>query len=122
MEASEEPRDASAGRWQAGALPASKGLGRRMAGCGRTGAVGVTPCRTTTVRHRHAAQRVSTKAMGAVHRRMRTCIGAPQVGQRAARGRKGVHSGGWPPWGGLCPISRRMVVSGTVQLAWRKPK
>jgi hypothetical protein len=42
MEASEEPRDASGGRWQAGALPASKGLGCLMAGYGRTDAVGVS--------------------------------------------------------------------------------
>jgi hypothetical protein len=43
MEVSEEPRDASAGRWQAGALPASRGLGCLMASCGRTGGVGVHP-------------------------------------------------------------------------------
>jgi hypothetical protein len=87
MEASEESRDASAGRWQAGALPASRGLGCLMTGCGRTGAVGVPPrVAPRPSRHRQAAQLVSTKALGAVHRRMTTRIEVPQVGQRAARG------------------------------------
>ena len=41
MGASEEPRDASAGRWKAVALPSSAALCGLMAGGGRTGAVGV---------------------------------------------------------------------------------
>ena len=41
MGASAEPRDASAGRWKAVALPSSAALCGLMAGCGRTGAVGV---------------------------------------------------------------------------------
>ena len=111
MGASEEHRDASAGRWKAVALPSSAVLCCLMAGCGRTGAVGVdTPCRT------HARQGnvmplslVSTKALGEVHSRMTTRIGAPQVGQRATRGGGGRalwrlaiagvclhdHAGGW---------------------------
>src|SRR5712691_9898246 len=53
---------------------------------------------------------------------MTTRMGAPQVGQRAARGGGGLRGGGWPSRGCPCPIIRRMVVSGMPQLAWSKPK
>ena len=41
-----------------------------------------------------SSQPVSTQALGEVPRRLPTRIGAPQVGQRAARGRGGERGGG----------------------------
>ena len=124
MGASEEHRDASAGRWKAVALLSCSRLVRPDGGMRAHGCRGwATPCRTHARQGtRHAAQLVSTKALGEVHSRMTTRIGAPQVGQRAARGGGGVRGGGWPSLGCPCTISRRMVASGTAQLAWRKPK
>lgn len=51
---------------------------------------------------------------------MTTCIGAPQVGQRAARGGEGGRGGGWAALGCACTIRRRMVARGIAQLAWSK--
>ena len=53
---------------------------------------------------------------------MTTRIGAPQVGQRAVRGRGGERGGGWPSRGWACTIMRRMDASGMAQLGWSKPK
>jgi hypothetical protein len=51
MEASAKPREASARRWKAGALPISAAWCGLMLACGRTGAVGcATPGRITIVR------------------------------------------------------------------------
>ena len=82
MGASAAPREASARRWQAGALPGSAALYRLRLTYGRTGAVGV-PSRVEprASGHSHAAQLVSTKALGGGHTRMMTRRGAPQVGQ-----------------------------------------
>jgi len=118
MGASKEHRAASAGRWQAVAFPSADALYCLRAGCGRTGAVGV-PHRVAprASDHHHASQPVSTKSLGEVQRRMRTRIGAPQVGQRAACGGRGVRGGSGASPG--CPrtIMRRMVASGMAQLA-----
>src|SRR5262245_3011151 len=84
--ASEEPREASMRRWKAGALPPAAVLCRLMPAGERTGAVGVSHwVASRSSGPPQAAQPVSTKALGEVHRRMTTRIGAPQVGQRAAR-------------------------------------
>src|SRR5207249_9740101 len=92
-----------------------------MPACGRTGAGGwidrVVP---RSSGHRHATQPVSTKARGGVHRRMLTRRGAPQVGQRAARGGGGGRGGGGPSLGRVCPSIRRIVASGRAPLAWSK--
>jgi len=55
---------------------------------------------------------------------MTTCIGTPQVGQRATRGRGdvGLRWVGWSSPGCPCSIIRRMVAGEIAQLAWRKPK
>ena len=100
MGASAEPRDASARRGKAVALPTISRLGGLMLACGRTGAVGGPHRRITIVRATHAAQPVSTKALGEVHTRMTTRIGAPQVGQRATSGGGGLRCGGGHRWGG----------------------
>ncbi len=100
MGASAEPREASAGRCQSVPLPSSAALCGLMTGGGRTGAVRV-PHRVVlrSSGAHHAAQLVSTKALGEVHTRMTTCIGTPQVGQRATRGGGGVRGGGRPSLG-----------------------
>ena len=124
MEASEEPRDASAGRWQAGALPASAGVCCLMARRGRTGAVGV-PHRVAprSSGHRHAAQLVSTQALGEVQ-------SAPDDAQRGATGRTaGRARGRGLPWGGGpsrgWPGPRAAgggSRAGRAQRAWSKPQ
>ena len=116
--ASKEHRAASAGRWQAVAFPSAAALYCLMAGCGRTGAVGV-PHRVAprASGQRHASQPVSTKSLGEVQRRMMTRIGAPQVGQRAACGGRGVRGGSCTSLGCPCTIMRRRVASGMAQLA-----
>ena len=116
--AAEEPRDAGASRWKAVALPTSAVLCCLMPACGRTGAVG-GPHRVASrlSGQHHAAQPVSTKALGAVHTRITTRIGAPQVGQWAASGGGSLRGSGWPSLGWACPISRRTVASGRAQLA-----
>ncbi len=123
MGASEAPREASVRRWKAVALPPAAVLCGLIPACGRTGAVGVPPrVAPRSSGQRHAAQPVSTKALGEVHTRMTTRIGAPQVGQRAASGGGGGRCGSWPSLGWACTIMRRMVASGRAQLAWSKPK
>ena len=118
MGASKEHRAASAGRWQAVAFPSAAALYGLMAGCGRTGAMGV-PHRVAprASGQRHASQPVSTKSLGEVQRRMLTRIGAPQVGQRAACGGRSVRGGSGASPG--CPgmIMRRMVARGRAQRA-----
>src|SRR5437879_1434766 len=123
MGAAEEHRDASVGRWKVVTLRAPAALCGLIPACGRTGAVG-GPHRVAprAAGQRPAAQLVSTQALGEVHRRMLTRMGAPQVGQRAAGGCEGVRCGGWPSRGGACMILRRLVASGMAQLAWRKPQ
>ena len=69
-----------------------------------------------------SSQPVSTQALGEVHRRLTTRIGAPQVGQRAVRGSGGERGGGWPSRGWAGTIMRRMDASGMAQRAWRKPQ
>ena len=71
---------------------------------------------------RPAAQLVSTKALGEVHRRMTTCIGAPQVGQRAASGCGGLRCSAGHRWGVPAHSSGGWSRAGMAQLAWRKPK
>jgi len=93
--ASEAHCDASARRWKAVALPPSATLCCLRACCGRTGAVGGTKgVARRSSGQSHAAQPVSTKSLCEVQSRMTTRIGAPQVGQRASRGGKGVRGGG----------------------------
>src|SRR4029453_3705538 len=71
MGASEEPRDASAGRWKAGALPPSATLCGLVGGGGGTGAVGCTHrVAPRSSGQSPAAQPVSTKLLFEVHRRM----------------------------------------------------
>ncbi len=72
--------------------------------------------------HSPSAHPVSTKALLAVHRRMTTGIGPPQVGQQATHGagcarRVGVQS---TRWAGT--IIRRRVSGGMAQRACRKPQ
>ena len=118
MGAAEEHRDASVGRWQAVTLLSSAVLCGLLAGCGCTGAVGLTNrVVPRSSGQRPAAQLVSTKALGEVHRRRMTRIGAPQVGQRATRGGRGVRGSGWPSRGWACPLMRRMVAGGIAQRA-----
>src|SRR5882724_7770262 len=117
---SEEPREAEVRRWKAGALPPAAVLCSLMPACGRTGAVGVAHrVASRSSGQRHAAQPVSTKALGEVHRRMTTRIGTPQIGQRAASGCGGVRGVGLASLGCACTIIRRMVAGGMAQLAWR---
>ena len=116
--ASKEHRAASAGCGQAMAFPSAAAWYCLMAGCGRTGAMGV-PHRVAprASGQRHASQPVATKALGEVQRRLMTRIEAPQVEQRAACGGRGVRGGSGASPG--CPrtIMRRMVASGMAQLA-----
>ena len=123
MGGAEEPRDASAGRCQAVALPPSAALGGLRAGCGRTGAVGV-PSRVAprASGQRAAAPRVSTQALGEVQSRMTTRMDGPQVGQRTTSGCGGVRGVGCSSLGGPCPIRRRMVAGGRAQRAWSTPQ
>ncbi len=123
MGASVEHRDASGGRGQAVALPSAAALCGLRADCGRTGAVG-GPHRVARSSSGQcpAAQPVSTQSRCEVHRRMTTRLGAPQVGQRAARGGGGGRGGGWSSLGCTCTLSRRMVSRGMAPLAWSKPK
>ena len=123
MGASEARRDTSAGCLQTVGLLSCAVLCGLRAACGRTGAVGGNPC----VARRSAgpwqgSQLVSTKPLGEVHTRMTTCIGTPQVGQRAASGCGGLCCGSVSSLGCPCPISRRRVAGGMAQLAWRKPQ
>lgn len=107
MEASVEPREASARRWKAGALPGSAALACLRRPCGRTGAVRVPPQAVSrSLGAHHAAQLVSTKSLCEVHTRRTPCIGAPQLGQRAARG-----GGGWR-WRGLALAWWRLGIAG----------
>src|SRR5207245_10724365 len=121
MGAAEEHRDASVGRWKVVTLRAPAALCGRIPDCGRTGAVG-GPHRVAprAAGPRPAAQLVSTQALGEVHRRMLTRIGAPQVGQRATRGCGGGRCGGWPAGGCGGTILGRVGAGGVAQLAWRK--
>ena len=116
--ASKEHGAASAGCWQAMAFPSAAALYCLMAGCGRTGAMGV-PHRVAPRASgpRHASQPVSTKSLGEGQRRMRPRLEAPQVGQRAACGGRGVRGGSGTSPGGPCTIRRRRVASGMAQLA-----
>jgi hypothetical protein len=122
MGASVEPREAPARRWKAVTRPPSGGVGCWMAGCGRTGAVGCHTVSHDAPGPRPASQPVSTKAPCAVHRRMTTRLGAPQVGQRAAGGGGGWRGGARAALAGPCPSIRRMVASGTAQRAGSKPQ
>jgi hypothetical protein len=121
--ASKEHRAASAGRWPAVAFPSAAALYCLMAGCGRTGAMGV-PHRVAprASGQRHASQAVSTKSLGEVQRRRMTRIEAPQVGQRAACGGRGVRGGSGTSPGCPCTHMRRRVASGRAQRACRKPQ
>src|SRR5919108_6642222 len=101
--ASEKPRRRlrDAGRWWCSRYPpACTGL---MPAWGRTGAVGgISRVVPRSSGEPHAAQPVSTKALGEVQRRITTHIGAPQVGQRATRsGGGGGGGGGCSPAGAL---------------------
>jgi hypothetical protein len=123
MEASAEPRAASAGRWKAMTLLAAVAWGGLLPAGGRTSAVGVIRrVVPSSPRHSQATQLVSTKALGEVHRRSMTPIGAPQVGQRAASGFGGGRGGGWPALGWAWTIMRRMGAGGMAQLAWSTPQ
>ena len=91
MGASKEHCDTSADHSKAVAPQFAAVVGGLVAGGGRTGAVGGTnrvvhtssgPC--------HGSQLVSTKSLGEVQSRMTTHIGAPQVGQWAVKGCRGV--------------------------------
>src|SRR5262252_11173759 len=95
MGASAAPREASARRWKVVALPGSAALSCLRLTCGRTRAVRV-PLRVVSRSSGapHAAQLVSTKALGEVHTRITTCIDTPQVGQRATCGSEGLHKDG----------------------------
>ena len=91
--------------------------------CRRTGAhVGTIRAALPSSWLRSPVQPVSTKALGEGHTRRTMRIGAPQVGQRVASAGRGLRCGGWLSLRCPCTISRRMVVGGMVQLAWRKPK
>src|SRR5882724_6215926 len=120
--AAEEHRDASVGRWKGVTLRAPAAWCGLIPDGGRTGAVG-GPHRVApqAAGQRPAAQLVSTQALGEVHRRMRTRLGAPQVGQRAAGGGEGGRGGGGPSRGWAGRIMRRLVASGRAPLAWSKP-
>ena len=118
-----EPRDASAGRQKAVALPPSAAWWGLMTGGGRTGAVGSTHRVASRLSgQRPAAQPVSTKSRFEVHRRMMMRRGAPQVGQRTTRGCGGRCEGGWSSLEWVCMLIKRMVRGGMAPLAWRKPK
>jgi hypothetical protein len=118
MGASQEHRAASAGRWQAVALRSAAAVYCLLAGGGRTGAVGVPPRVAPRASGQwHASQPVSTQSLGEVPRRRMTRMGAPQVGQRAACGGRGVRGGSGAAPGCACTIMRRMVASGRAQLA-----
>src|SRR5438128_485302 len=103
MGASAEPREASARRWKTGALPAAAVVCGLIPACRHTGTVGVISRVVPRSSEKpHAPQPVSTQALGEVHTRMTTRIGAPQGGQRAAhgggrgaRGRLAIAGGYW---------------------------
>jgi hypothetical protein len=91
MGASEEHHAASAGRSKAVAPRSAAVLCGLRAGGGRTGTVGGTKRVTrSSSPPPPRAQLVSTKSRGEVQTRRTTCIGGPQLGQRAARGSGGV--------------------------------
>ena len=95
MGVSAEPRETFARRWKTVALPAATVLCGLRPACRRTGTVGViSRVVPRSSEEPHAPQPVSTTALGEVHTRMTTRIGAPQVGQRAAPGGGGVCGGG----------------------------
>src|SRR5262245_21470773 len=87
MGAAAAPRAALARGWKVVALPGSAVLSCLRLTYGRTGAVRVLPRVVSRASGApHAAQLVSTKALGEVHTRITTGIGTPEVGQRATRG------------------------------------
>ena len=123
MGASAAPREASASRWTVVALPRAAALSCLRLPWGRTSAVRVPPWVVSRSSGApQAAQLVSTKALGEVHSRLTTDSATPQVGQRATRGGGDLRGGGVssPGWPGTS--RRRMVASGTAQLAGSKPK
>ena len=125
MGASEARRDTSAGCLQTVVLLSCAVLCGLRAPCGRTGAVGGnTGVARSSAGPCHGSQLVSTKPLGDVHTRMTTCIGTPQVGQRATRGSgdMGLRWVGGSSLACPCSISRRMVAGEMAQLAWRKPQ
>ena len=122
MGASEEHRDASAGRWKPVLRPSSAALCGLRAGGGRTGAVGLTNrVAPRSSGQSHASPPGSTTPLCEGPRRLTRRLGAPQVGQRTASGCGGRRCGGGPGRGGAGTLIRRRVAVGMAPLAWRKP-